>query len=107
VGGQVALALALLAGVGQDMPHLIERKRLGDHAQADVVAEADAGRQAGGSTGHGCCSPNRGASIAQPHAYVNSIAVSLNAVQLGPVTGNGVLRPPAFLGRSPQAKRLK
>jgi hypothetical protein len=60
VGGQVALALALLAGVGQDMPHLIERKRLGDHAQADVVAEADAGRQAGGSTGHGCCSPNRG-----------------------------------------------
>ena len=56
---QVALALAGLAGLGQDLPHLVEREGPGDHAEADVVAEADAGGQAGGGTGHRCCSPKR------------------------------------------------
>jgi hypothetical protein len=56
VGRQVALALACLAGVGQDLLHLVERECLGDHAEADVVSEADAGGKAGRSTGHGCCS---------------------------------------------------
>ena len=51
---QVALALARLAGLGQDLPHLVERERPGDHAEADVVAEADAGGKAGGDTGHRC-----------------------------------------------------
>jgi hypothetical protein len=54
VGRQVAFALAGLAGRGQDVPHLLERKGSGDHAEADVIAEADAGRQAGGSIGHRC-----------------------------------------------------
>jgi hypothetical protein len=52
--GQIALALARLAGLGQDLPHPGGRERLGDHAEADVVAETDAGGQAGGSTGHRC-----------------------------------------------------
>jgi hypothetical protein len=51
---QVALALARLAGLGQDLPHLLDRERPGDHAEADVVAEADAGGKAGGSAGHRC-----------------------------------------------------
>src|SRR3954449_10678567 len=54
---QVALALARPAGLGQDLPHSIEREGLGDHAEADVVAEADAGGQAGRRTGHRCRSP--------------------------------------------------
>jgi hypothetical protein len=43
VGRQVALALARPAGLGQDPPHPFGRERRGDHAQADVVAEAAAG----------------------------------------------------------------
>jgi hypothetical protein len=60
---QVALALARLAGLGQDLPHLLERERPGDHAEADVVAEADAGGKAGGDTGHGCRSSESSASM--------------------------------------------
>jgi hypothetical protein len=52
VRGQVPLALARPAGLGQDLSHLVEREGLGDHAEADVVAEADAGGQAGGGSGH-------------------------------------------------------
>ena len=53
-GRQVALALAGPAGLGQDLAHPIKRECPGDHAKADVIAEADAGGQAGRSTGHGC-----------------------------------------------------
>jgi hypothetical protein len=52
MGRQVAFALAGLAGRGQDLPHLLERECLGDHAKTDVVAGTDAGGQAGGGTGH-------------------------------------------------------
>jgi hypothetical protein len=44
VGRQIPLALARLAGLGQDLPHLLGRERPGDHAQADVVADTNAGR---------------------------------------------------------------
>ena len=36
-------ALAGPAGLGQDLPYPVERKRSGDHAEADVAAEAEAG----------------------------------------------------------------
>jgi hypothetical protein len=54
LGRQVALALAGLAGLGQDLAYPIKGKHLGDHAEADLVAEANAGGQAGGGTGHRC-----------------------------------------------------
>jgi hypothetical protein len=60
VGREVALALARLAGLGQDLLHAVEGKGPGDHAEADVVAEADAGRRAGGGARHGCRSPEIG-----------------------------------------------
>jgi hypothetical protein len=48
------VALAGLAGLGQDLSHPVGRERPGDHAEPDVVAEADAGGQADRNTGH-CC----------------------------------------------------
>ena len=60
VGRQVALALARLAGLGQDLTHLVEREGPGDPAETDVVAEADAGGQAGASTSHRCRSRENG-----------------------------------------------
>ena len=51
---QVALALARLARLGQDLLHPLGRKRPGDHAEADVVADTDAGRKAGRNTSHRC-----------------------------------------------------
>jgi hypothetical protein len=59
VGRQVALALARLAGLDQDPPHPVGRERPGDHAEADMIAEADAGRQAGRNTGHRCRPPEK------------------------------------------------
>ena len=60
MGWQVALALARLAGLGQDLLHALEGNGPGDHAEADVVAEADAGRKAGSGAGHGCRSSETG-----------------------------------------------
>jgi len=54
VGRQVALALARLAGLGQDLMHPVGRERLGDHAEADVVADTNAGRKASRNTRHRC-----------------------------------------------------
>src|SRR4051812_45528908 len=67
---QVALALARPAGLGQDPPHLVGRERLGDHAQADTVAEPNAGGQAGRGTGHCCHS-----SITSAPAWASYIAM--------------------------------
>ena len=52
LGRQVALALARPAGLGQDPTDLVRRKRPGNHAKADVVAETDASRKAGRCTSH-------------------------------------------------------
>src|SRR4051794_4574451 len=52
VRGQVPLALARPAGLGQDRPHLPEREGPGDHAEAEAGA--------GGGTGHGCRPPPGG-----------------------------------------------
>jgi len=60
VGRQVALALARLAGLGQDLLHTVERNGPGDHTEADVVTEANAGGKAGGGAGHGGSSPEVG-----------------------------------------------
>src|SRR3954464_8609347 len=49
---QVALTLARPPGLGQHPTDLISRKRPGNHAEADVVAETDASPKAGRSTGH-------------------------------------------------------
>src|SRR5215203_2578284 len=57
---QVALALARLAGLGQDLANPVRRERPGDHAEADAVAQTDAGRQAGRSAGHHRRSLNAG-----------------------------------------------
>jgi len=54
VGRQVALALARLAGLGQNLLHSVRRKRPGDHAKADVVSHTNAGWQAGRNTRHRC-----------------------------------------------------
>jgi len=51
---QVALALARPAGLGQNLLHPVRRERLGDHAEADVVADTNAGWKAGGNTRHRC-----------------------------------------------------
>jgi hypothetical protein len=40
---QVAFALAGLVGLGQYPPYRLWRKRPGNHAEADMIAEADAG----------------------------------------------------------------
>src|SRR3954454_21288957 len=52
LGRQVALALARPAGLGQDPADPVRRKRPGNHAEADVVAQTDASRKAGTSTSH-------------------------------------------------------
>jgi hypothetical protein len=51
---QVPLALARLAGLGQDLAYPLGRHRPGDHAETDVVAQPNAGRKAGRNTGHRC-----------------------------------------------------
>jgi len=51
---QVALALARLASLGQNLLHPVRRECPGDHAEADVVADTNAGRKAGGNTRHRC-----------------------------------------------------
>src|SRR6185312_1589219 len=67
---QVAFALAGLVGLGQHPPHLLDRKRPGDHAEADMITEADAGGEAGENTGH-----RRRSRKSQPTAYA-SISLS-------------------------------
>src|SRR3954467_1158098 len=81
------------AGLGQDLPHPVGRERPGDHAQADVVGEADAGGKTGGDTGHRRCSPRASASMAQLHLHVNGIAPNpgLPAPPWAPQGGTTVL----------------
>src|SRR4051794_23889955 len=51
---QVALALARLARLGQDLLHALGRKCPGDHAEADVVTDPDAGRETRRNASHRC-----------------------------------------------------
>src|SRR3954452_16322297 len=75
---QVALALARPAGLRQHPAHPVGRHRPGDHAEADVVAQTDAGRKAGRNTGHRCRSLNAG-----PPAYACRTP-NLTALTLAP-----------------------
>jgi hypothetical protein len=86
---------------------------LGQRAQAGAALLQQLGdlQQVAGRAGE-AVEPGHDDDVALPALVeqageLGPVAPSPNAVQLGPVTGNGVLRPPAFLGRSPQAKRLK
>src|SRR3954464_13594814 len=52
LGRQVAFALARPAGLGKDPTDLVRRKRPGNYAEADVVAQTAASRKARRSTSH-------------------------------------------------------
>jgi hypothetical protein len=80
VSGQVARALAFLAGLGRHALHPVEREGPGEHAEANVVAEANAGRKSGGSAGHRCCRPGdtRAPTVAPLDPEMNSVALSLD-----------------------------
>jgi len=52
LGRQIALTLARLARLRQDLLHQPRRERPGDHAKANMVTQANAGGQTGRSTRH-------------------------------------------------------
>ena len=64
------VALARPAGLDQHLMHPLRRHRPGDHAEADLVAEANVSREAGRNTGHGC--RFRSTKGAKPHSAPQS-----------------------------------
>src|SRR5215218_4363626 len=75
LGRQIALALAGLAGLGQDLAYPIKWEHPGDHAEADVVAEANAGGQGRPEAVRAIAvaRPRTSTSMTQLHHYVKGI----------------------------------